>query len=205
MTRSTCSVAGLAVCVFAIAGLRGLAQETNADPYVRLAVARAKAEVALRDGAALCDGGRSGVDQAWDATEAAVERLNRTLEAAVEREESKEEDRRDESFLRVLRQTRERREEEWQAFQPKRADMRFRYEDCQKAFGRLSEIFDGSAELEKRWKDAGLDVALLEPMYDAMAARLADVDKRARAVAAEVAAGRQHWEDALADAKASAK
>ena len=177
------------------------AEDTNTDAFVTLAIARATAEKALRQDATLYDGGRSGAEAAWAATDAAWEQIVNTLQQAIQREEAKEEGRRDANFLHVANRKREQLEQEWRAFQAKRTATRFRYEDAQRAFARMSELFDGSAELEHRWKDAGLDLPILEQMYKTLAKRLAETRKDVTKSLEETTAYRTHWEGLLEEAK----
>lgn len=177
------------------------ADDTNTDVFATLAIARASAEKALRQDATLYDGGRSGAEAAWAATDAVWEQIANTLQHAIQREEAKEEDRRDANFLHIANGKREQFELEWRAFQTKRAATHFRYEDAQRAFARMSELFDSSAEWEHRWKDAGLDLPVLEQMYKTLAKRLVETRKDVTQALQETTAARTHWEEVLEEAR----
>lgn len=199
------------LAMMAVVGACGLAvpdanaDDTNADAYVQIAVARAMAEKALRQDATLYDGGRSGWNETWSSVEATWEHINRTQEQAIQREESKEEDRRDANYLYVVRQKREQSEQAWRDFQKKRAAMQISYEDCQHAFARISEIFDGTADLERRWKDAGLDLTVLERMYATLSRRLGEARAKVTQALADATAAQAQWGAALQDAKAAVR
>ena len=187
--------------VLLVASIEVRAEDTNGDAFATLAIARASAEKSLRQDATLYDGGRSGAEAAWAATDAAWEQIANTLQQAVQREEAKEEGRRDANFLHIANGKREQLELEWRAFQTKRAATRFRYEDAQRAFARMSELFDTSAEWEHRWKDAGLDLPVLEQMYKTLAKRLVETRKDVTKALEETTAARTHWEETLEEAK----
>ena len=173
------------------------AQQTNEDAIVKLAMTRARLEVALRSAAAQFDERRSGWAGTWELVDELGERVKGEFDKAVAREEAKLEDVRDQKFLEFCAHYRETKEQDWHAAERKRGDLASRYEDCTKTFGHLNEIFEGLGDIEKRWKDAGLDVGVLEPAYAAIRNRLDAAQEQARQVLAAQAAAHKEWEAVL--------
>jgi len=205
MKRTGISLLSMAAGLCLTVTANALAEGTNSDPYVSVAVARATLEKAMRQDASLYDSGRSGWDETWRTMDSTWEQVAHTLEQAIQREEAKEESRRDENLMHSVRQKREQRELDWNAFQKTRSEIKFSYEDSQRAYGRISEIFDGTAELERRWKDAGLELAVLERIYTTLAKRLDDLRAKVTKTLKDETAGQTRWEDALDEAKAVVK
>ena len=181
------------------------AQEPAAgeDPYVRLAVTRAKAEVAIRDLAPLCDERRAGWAAAQQATDETWERIAAAYDRLAQKEEQKGEDARDQKLLDQIQQKREQKETDWRAFQKNRDEQRQRYEECMVGCQSLSEIFDGMADLERRWKQAKLDLSVLESLYVSLEKRALDLHQKAQKALEEQHAGFQQWQTALKDAAAT--
>jgi hypothetical protein len=189
----------VAVGLAAVWGVR--AEDAQSDPYVKVAVARAKVEVAIRDAGPVCDGPRSGWGATWSATDATWEKLARTLERAMEKEERRPEEVRDQPFIEDCRGKREAKEEDWRQFQSKRTDLNTRFEQSCRAFDNLSEMLGVTAEIDRRWKEAGIDLAPLESVYAAMEKRVFEVREQARKALDDETAALKDWEAALAAAE----
>jgi hypothetical protein len=204
MRRSAMWLAVGVASVVPFVAMAAPAEEAGmSDPYVKLAVARAKAEAAIRDAMPLANEQQSGWMATWQATDAGREKSASALQRAMQQEETKPQESRNEKAVQELRQKWEAQENAWRAFLQKRAAFRAQYDQGVQGIMRVNELLAQIASMEKSWKDAGLDVAGLENLYAALEKRVSEARSQIRKAMDEQTGGLREWEGG-AKAEASA-
>jgi hypothetical protein len=151
--------------------LRTMAAGTNTevDPLMKLATARAKVEISLRDATAVFDKTRNG----YVAAETVIEKTRNQImdilsKAKTERDEDKK-------FVIECERRAAQIDRKWDdASREYDTDISPRYDAATETFDKLKNIFGKLTDLDQNWKDARLDLAALEAAFAAMDKRIAD-------------------------------
>ena len=178
------------VLIVAVLGATAAAraeEKSEPDPYVKVAIARAKAEIALRDSAALFDDNRCELNPAAQAVLHARDKMNEALNNLRGAEAGKEEFQRDEKFvaacdreLTVLELKAARFE------QVESKEINLSYNEARQAFGSAGELFNKLADAEKAWKESSLDLPALVAVYAALEKRVLELRGQAQKAVADV-------------------
>ena len=165
------------------------------DPYMKLAMARARVEIALRDAGGLFSPDKAW-NQAWQEAEQARNRVDQTLDKASEAEMAKA-DAADPKFIADSQARKEAAAQEWNDFcQKERLALQQRYDEVVQQSALLQQALQGLSQQEEVWKSAKLDLAILEAGYLAMEKRLQSLADQAAALLAEAQKTQKRWEAA---------
>jgi len=156
------------------------------DAAITLAVARAKAELAVKHAQSAVDERRSGWDSLWQITEIIRNKTYNVLETRQQAEERNADDARDQALMDQIQTRLTKLHEDWDTYNAKdRAALNLSFQDASETVGRLSQALDSLVNAERAWKDADLEPATLQSAYEAIAKRAGEMrDQAEKALAA---------------------
>jgi hypothetical protein len=201
INRTKWVVLGALLCLGVTAAAGEKAATGDQDPYIKVALARAKAEIALRDTAPLFDSQRSGWNEAWQSCDSSYQKSYQNLNRARD-EESRKPDNKNDVFINDCNTRLTAMNETWQTFsQKERPGPQMKMGDASNQFNNVMQAFRVQCQGEQNWKDAKMDLALLEQSYAALEKRALEVRALAEEALVEVKKQGKNWEDLLKDAE----
>ncbi|HUS57073.1 MAG TPA: hypothetical protein VM141_00340 [Planctomycetota bacterium] len=171
------------------------------DPYIKVATARAKAEIALRDGAQTFNRDRNSWNDMWQSIEksyrADIVLLQRARQAEGEKGEQA-----DRAFIKEA----ETREQAAHAAsnalgqaQGARTLAEQKLGEAQHQWNNVANALSQIRGAEDSWKAAKLDLGMLEAAYFAIERRALECRAQAEAAIAEVRPVKAEWDNMLAE------
>ena len=196
----------MAVLMAVLAGLGGAAwaaDKAQENAVVALATARAKAELAVRNARTLADQDRSGWTAAWQAADLTRQKTSGILERRMHAEARKDEGNRDGDLMQQLQDKMGRFQEDWQAYDIKeRAPLMTTYREAAETIGRLNQVLESLSNTERAWKEANLEPAMLQTLFEAITLKVGAARQQAEK---SVAALREKQESLEADLEVANK
>jgi hypothetical protein len=182
----------------------GFAQEkAGDDPYLLLAAARAKAEIAIRDAGPITDTSRNGFDAAGQATDQVWNKMWDMLTKARDAESRKEETARNQQFVDECNGKMETLNRDWQTFNQKdRSDLRQSLQDGINEFNTIYQAFSSQVQQEQNFKNAKLDLGQLVTVYAGMEKKIMESRAKVQAVIDKAKHLKENWDKQLAAAEA---
>ncbi|MBA4386462.1 MAG: hypothetical protein C0404_00690 [Verrucomicrobia bacterium] len=176
------------------------AQEKAAeDPYLQLAVARAKVEIAIRDSGPITENNKNGFDAVWQATDQVWTRTWEAMGKARDAENRKEENARSQPFIEENNGKIESLNRDWQTFNQKdRQELREKIQEAIGEFNTLNQAFIYQVQQEQNFKNAKLDLTQLVAIYGTMEKKVVEIRAKAKAVIEKEKAAQQNWEKTAA-------
>jgi predicted nucleic acid-binding Zn-ribbon protein len=168
------------------------------DPLMKLATARAKVEITLRDGSPVFDRTNNG----FAAAETAIERTKDTITDILSKSRQNNAD--DEEYIATIEQTATELQSKWDmASREYDTDISPRYEAANESFGALKNVFTTLANSEQEWKQARIDLDPLERAFAALDKRLAETIVAGRKATDDLKSRQKTWESELATIRES--
>ena len=178
-----------------------MAQEKPAeDPYVLAAIARAKAEVAIRDSGPITDTSRNGFNNVWQETDEVWGKIWDRLGTARDAESRKDEYARNQQFIDECNTKLDTLNREWQSFnQKERQELGREMQDAINEFNNLSQAFASLSGQEQYYKNAKLDLLQVITMYNNIEKKIIETRNRINATIAKAKEFYQKWEKVRAN------
>ena len=169
------------------------------DPYMKVATARAKAEMALRDGDVEFDPQMNSWDASWQAQQRISEKTAALLDGRRNQENQKG-DQADRQLVKdietKLQTIRADHGALWQA-EGKRALAERKMNDARFQWGNLRNLFANVRNNEESWKNCKLDLAPLVALYASIETRAIELRGEVASAAGVAKAVRADWEAKL--------
>ena len=169
------------------------------DPYMKVATARAKAEMAIRDGDVQFDPQMNSWDASWQAQQSIFEKTRALLEGRRNQENQKG-DQADRQLVKdietKLQTIRADHGALWQA-EGKRALAERKMNDARFQWGQLRNLFGNVRNGEESWKNCKLDLSPLVALYASIETRAIELRGEVASAAGVAKAVRADWEAKL--------
>lgn len=169
------------------------------DPYMKVATARAKAEMALRDGDVEFDPQMNSWDASWQAQQRISEKTAALLDGRRNQENQKG-DQADRQLVKdietKLQTIRADHGALWQA-EGKRALAERKMNDARFQWGQLRNLFANVRGGEESWKNCKLDLSPLVALYASIETRAIELRGEVASAAGVAKAVRADWEAKL--------
>lgn len=171
----------------------------DVDPYMKVATARAKAEMALRDGDVQFDPQMNSWDASWQAQQRIFEKTRALLEGRLNQERQKG-DQADRQLMDNLSTKWQTISEEHNALgqaEGKRTLAERRLRDASYQWGQLRNLFANVRSNEESWKNCKLDLLPLVALYASIETRAIELRGEAASAVGVAKAVRADWEAKL--------
>jgi hypothetical protein len=127
-------------------------------------------------------------------------KIQRLLDTKLQAEKNRLGDEFNQTAIDTLNNRKQDIEPDYQAFQQReREGYNTRFRNCEQRFRAVEQIFNQLQNMEKPWKDAGLDVTGLQSTYDMVTKGMADAKAQADDVIKDVNEKIKVWEKMLAE------
>ena len=169
------------------------------DPYMKVATARAKAEMALRDGDVQFDPQMNSWDASWQAQQSIFEKTRALLEGRRNQENQKG-DQADRQLIDNLWTKTQTMGAEYNALgqaEGKRALAERKMNDARFQWGNLRNLFANVRNNEESWKNCKLDLAPLVALYASIETRAIELRGEVASAVGVAKAVRADWEAKL--------
>lgn len=164
------------------------------DPFVKVAMAKAKVEIVIRDGAVVFDGARSGWDAAWQGCDRAFTKTSGEYARARDAESRKPEGKND-FFITESGQRQTELNTAWTEFSQKdRPALQVKRGDAANQFQNTVNAFRQVASSEESWKNSKMDLDLLVQVYAALEKRLSETQAQGQETLDEVKKQGERWD-----------
>jgi hypothetical protein len=164
------------------------------EQYNAIALARTKAELALRKARMAQDHNDAAWRVASSGADAAYQKLEKSLDRKIEEEQGKD-DARDDEKLKLLNEKKDTVQAEWQKFADvDRPALETRYHSANDMTNALNDLLNNLSNLEHAWKDTGMDLGLIEKAYMSLAQRAEGCQQAAQKALGELQAVQASWE-----------
>jgi len=168
----------------------------DVDPYVKVATARAKAEIAIRDGMVQFDMQNNSWNASWQGVDVTYNKISRMLEEARNQENQKG-DQADRQFVNdsnTKQQTVRADLDELGRVEGNRtlADQKLR--EAQRQWDNLGGVFANIRGIEEQWKNSKLELSLLVTNYASIETRAIEIRGQAAAAVGMAKAAKADWE-----------
>ena len=164
------------------------------DPYLKVAVARAKVEIAIRESANTFDPHRSGWNSEWQGCDLAYQKAYQELHRCRDAESRKAEAR-NEQFLTDCNERQNALNAAWQAYQRDRQEMQRKMGDATNEFNQAVQVFRATVSSEEAWKNSKMDLELLCQIYAALEKRIKQIHSQGQAALDDLKQQRARWDE----------
>ena len=171
----------------------------DVDPYMKVATARAKAEMAIRDGEVQFDPQMNSWEASWQAQQSIFEKTRALLEGRRNQENQKgdQADRQLVDNLSTKLQTIGAENNALGQAEGKRALAERKMNDARFQWGQLRGLFANVCGNEEFWKNCKLDLSPLVALYASIETRAIELRGEAASAAGMAKAVRADWEAKL--------
>ncbi len=176
------------------------AEEEAVDPLITVAVARAKAEIALRKAKAATDRNKSGWDKTYRSFNPLYNECNRLLDNARKEEESKAEVK-DQGFIDDCNEKRKEIGRKWTKFHREYADLDVTIRATLTTYNDLQYAFNYLPNSMGHFKKAEGDLSGYASVHEAIRKRVEEVRTEAAQTMDDLKAKLREWETELSDVK----
>jgi len=185
----------IAAFFMAMAAMAIGAEKANEDdPYLKVAVARAKVEIAIRESANTFDSHRSGWNAEWQGCDMAYQRASQELHRCRDAENRKAEAA-NEQFINDCDNRQNALDAAWQADQKNREETQQKMNDATNEFNQAVEVFRSTVSSEEAWKNSKLDLELLCQIYAALEKRIKQIQSQGQAALDDLKQQRARWDE----------
>ena len=168
----------------------------DVDPYVKVATARAKAEIAMRDGMVQFDMQNNSWNASWQGIEITWNKIWRMLED-VRNLENQKGDQADRQFVNDVQAKQETVRADYDALgrvEGKRSLAEQKIRDAQRQWENLGSVFANIRGIEEQWKNSKLELSLLVTYYASIETRAIEIRGQAAAAVGMAKAAKADWE-----------
>lgn len=202
-SRVLAIVAGIAIGMLMSTVVLAAEPISPNDPYIRIATARARAEIAVRDGAATFNNNTNSYGSTWQEIGNAQAKID-ALYAEANATESKKGEKADKQFLQDCPAKAQASQVLYQALpQPppfgRKAAADQKMGEAGGQFGQVSATLQNMRTLEDSWKNAKLDLTMLEAIYASIEKRASECRDQATVAINDVKALKVEWDNRLAE------
>ena len=214
--NSIFSIAATALFAAAMAGsaaLPALADPTPAtepsaaaapsidDQYQTVANARTKAELGARHAQEFFESNEDAWRQAYAGAETARNALNDFLNHAIDAENRKPDEQRNQTLIDTYVATRSAIDSDWTKYASlTRPSIESAYRRDQNLIRETNDLFQNLVNLERGWKDVKLDLPLLASNYQMLADRADELQSDAARQLGQLQDAQKTWENSLQSA-----
>jgi hypothetical protein len=158
-------------------------------------MARTKADLAVRKLKIFFD----AQEENWRAAEAGLDAAHTAaiglLQRATDEESRKPDDIRDPNVIDALNNKRAAIEQQWVHFMTaERPDIESAYRSASGSSASLSQVFNALAALDTQWKDAHLELPILQADFDAVANRADQLRQAAQKALGDIRQAQGDWQ-----------
>jgi hypothetical protein len=194
--ESTMRASYLATSVLLMLASFAVAEEKSLDDqYVTVGNARTQAELAIRKIRTFFENSDTKWKAASFAADAAKTQASEAIRKAIEDEQKKVEELRNQAVIEDLNQRRAQLDLDWQKFTTvDRPAIEASYRGANQSVQGINQVYQSVVQMEPNWKDAKVNLETLQSAYEAIAKRANEIREQGETALADLQKAQKMWE-----------